>query len=150
MKLCVSTYSEMVAVDAIVVYFQSTPNFPSWARGACGPRKSMKVGRHSAEWAPGRDVFRPWTSRVRSPSPALFFPVTYTRTNSRVAQMQPISGVTKSECQPDTLAFSRLTDLQFWVLLIYESISRTEPFQETGAKLVAAWQSQARSRLRQS
>src|SRR2546425_6677567 len=41
MKLCVSTYSEMVAVDAIVVYIQSTPNFPSW------------------------------TSRVRSPSPAL-------------------------------------------------------------------------------
>jgi hypothetical protein len=30
-KLGVSRYSEMVAVDAIVVCFQSTPNFPSWA-----------------------------------------------------------------------------------------------------------------------
>jgi len=29
-KLGVSTYSEMVAVDAIVPCFQSTPNFPSW------------------------------------------------------------------------------------------------------------------------
>jgi hypothetical protein len=42
-KLCVSRYSEMVAVDAVVVCIQSTPSFPSW------------------------------TSRVRSPSPALVF-----------------------------------------------------------------------------
>src|SRR2546427_11605882 len=35
-KLGVSTYSEMVAVDAIVVCIQSTPNFPSWQVGLSG------------------------------------------------------------------------------------------------------------------
>jgi hypothetical protein len=89
-KLGVSTYSEMVAVDAIVVCFQSTPNFPSW------------------------------TSRVRSPSPALLFSVTYfflpaffTRQTvlNDVAVMLSASKYFPSvrlctpECQRGTLAF---------------------------------------------
>jgi len=41
-KLGVSTYSEMVAVDAIVVYIQSTPNFPSWA----SRKLSAKYGKN--------------------------------------------------------------------------------------------------------
>jgi hypothetical protein len=46
-KNCDFSDSEDDAIDAIVLYFQSTPNFPSW------------------------------TSRVRSPSPAFLFSVTY-------------------------------------------------------------------------
>ena len=63
MKLGVSTYSEMVAVDAIVVCFQSTPNFPSW------------------------------TSRVRSPSPALSFEQLSLGLNISVLQNTPLSGL---------------------------------------------------------
>jgi len=53
----------MVAVDAIVVYIQSTPNFPSWHPRAFSPRKSMKVGQQVTELVAAQNVFRPWTSR---------------------------------------------------------------------------------------
>jgi hypothetical protein len=41
-KLGVSRHSEMVAVDAIVVYFQSTPNFPSWTVGVDSAGHSLE------------------------------------------------------------------------------------------------------------